>query len=44
VRVLWRTLLAPLVQYVFAIVLLMCVACAAFGTAIRRLAFEGNPI
>jgi hypothetical protein len=43
-RVLWRTLFAPLVQYVFAIVVLMCVASAAFATAIKRLALEGNQV
>jgi len=35
-RVLWRTLLEPFVAYAFALVVLMCVACAAFGTALNH--------
>jgi hypothetical protein len=38
-RVLWRTLLAPVVPYAFALVLLMCAACAIFGTALNHLVF-----
>jgi hypothetical protein len=38
-RILWRTLAAPLVPYLFAVVMLMCLACAAVGTALNRLAF-----
>ena len=40
-RVLWRTLVEPLVAYAFALVVLMCLACAAFGTALNRVVFEG---
>lgn len=38
-RILWRTLVAPFVPYVFMVVVLMCLACAAFGTALNRAAF-----
>ena len=38
-RVLWRALGEPLVPYAFAVVALMCLACAAFGTALNRVAF-----
>lgn len=38
-RVLWRTVLEPFVAYAFAIVVLMCLACAAFATTLNRLAF-----
>ena len=39
VRVLWRALVAPVVPYAFGLVLLMCVACAIFGTALNHLVF-----
>jgi hypothetical protein len=39
VRVLWRSLLAPVVPYAFGLVFLMCVACAVFGTALNHLVF-----
>ena len=39
VRVLWRTLLAPVVPYAFALITLMCAACAVFGTALNHLVF-----
>jgi hypothetical protein len=39
VRVLWNALLAPIVPYAFGLVLLMCVACAVFGTALNHLVF-----
>jgi hypothetical protein len=39
VRVLWRTLLAPVVPYALGLVFLMCVACAVFGTALNHLVF-----
>jgi hypothetical protein len=39
VRVLWNALLAPVVPYAFGLVLLMCVACAVFGTALNHLVF-----
>jgi hypothetical protein len=35
-RVLWRTLVEPFVACVFALVALMCLACAAFGTALTH--------
>jgi hypothetical protein len=38
-RVLWRSLLAPVVPYAFGLVLLMCLACAIFGTALNHLVF-----
>ncbi|MEO8260886.1 MAG: hypothetical protein ABI868_26305 [Acidobacteriota bacterium] len=40
VRVIWRVLFEPVAFYAFAIVLLMWVACAAFGTALGRVVFE----
>jgi len=39
VRVLWNALLAPVVPYAFGLVLLMCAACAVFGTALNHLVF-----
>lgn len=39
-RALWRALGAPLVPYVFVVVMLMAVACVTFGTALNRVAFE----
>jgi hypothetical protein len=39
VRIMWRALAAPLVPYLFALVMAMCLACAAFGTALNRAAF-----
>ena len=38
-RVLWRALLAPVVPYAFALVLLMSLACAVFGTVLNHLVF-----
>ena len=38
VRVLWRTVLEPLIAYAFSIVVLMGLACAAGATALNRLA------
>jgi hypothetical protein len=38
-RALWRALGAPLVPYVFVVVMLMGVACVTFGTALNRVAF-----
>ena len=38
VRVLWRALGEPFVPYAFALVMLMCLACAAFATALNRVA------
>jgi hypothetical protein len=39
-RVLWRALIEPLVVYAFGLVVLMCLACAAFGTALNHVAFR----
>jgi hypothetical protein len=39
VRVLWRTLLAPVVPWAFALITLMGAACAVFGTALNHLVF-----
>jgi hypothetical protein len=39
-RVVWRALIEPLAVYAFVLVALMCVACAAFGTALDRVAFD----
>ena len=40
VRVIWRVLFEPVAVYAFAIVLLMWLACAAFGAALTRVVFE----
>jgi hypothetical protein len=37
--VLWRALFEPLVPYVFGLVVLMCLACATFGSALNHVAF-----
>src|SRR5947207_3274214 len=34
-RILWRTLVEPIVPYAFALVMLMCLASAAFATALN---------
>ena len=39
-RVVWRALIEPLVVYAFVLVVLMCLACAAFGTALNHVAFR----
>ena len=39
-RVLWRALVEPLLVYAFGLVVLMCLACAAFGTALNHVAFR----
>ena len=39
VRVLWRTIVAPVVPYAFGLITLMCAACAVFGTALNHLVF-----
>ena len=39
VRVVWRTLLAPVVPWAFGLITLMCAACAVFGTALNHLVF-----
>jgi hypothetical protein len=37
--VLWRALFEPFVPYAFGVVALMCLACAAFATALNHVAF-----
>jgi hypothetical protein len=37
-QILWRSLLQPIVVYAFAVALAMCLACAAFGAALTRVA------
>ena len=37
--VLWRALLEPFVACVFALAVLMCLACVAFGAALNRVVF-----
>lgn len=39
-RVLWRALVEPLLVYAFGLVVLMCLACAAFGTALNHVVFR----
>ena len=39
-RVVWRVLIEPLAVYAFVWVVLMCLACAAFGTALNHVAFR----
>lgn len=39
-QVVWRVLLEPFVAYLFGLVALMCLACAAFAAALNRVAFE----
>ena len=39
-RVVWRALVEPLLVYAFGLVVLMCLACAAFGTALNHLVFR----
>lgn len=39
-RVIWRVLVQPVVVYAFVLVLLMWLACAAFGAALTRVVFE----
>ena len=38
-QALWRTLFEPFVKYLFALVVMMGLACAAFGSALSRIAF-----
>jgi hypothetical protein len=38
--VIWRTLIEPLLGYVFGLVVLMCLACAVFGAALNYLFLE----
>jgi hypothetical protein len=39
-RVLWRTMVEPFLFYAFGIVILMCLACAAFGAALSYVFLE----
>lgn len=39
-RVLWRTIVEPFLAYAFGIVVLMCLACAAFGVALTYVFVE----
>jgi hypothetical protein len=39
--VIWRGLLQPLVNWALVFVVVMCVACMAFGTALSRIALGG---
>jgi hypothetical protein len=39
-RVVWRALIEPLLVYAFGLVVLMCLACAAFGTALNHVVFR----
>ena len=40
--ILWRTSLKPIVCVVFALVIVLCGACAACGTVLRRVALGGT--
>jgi hypothetical protein len=39
-QIVWRVLVQPFVAYLFGLVALMCVACAAFGAALNRVVLE----
>jgi uncharacterized protein YgbK (DUF1537 family) len=39
-RAVWRALVEPLLVYAFGLVVLMCLACAAFGTALNHVVFR----
>ena len=39
-RVLWRTMIEPFLAYAFVIVVIMCLACAAFGAALSYVFVE----
>ena len=39
-RVLWRTIVEPFLVYAFVIVVIMCLACAAFGAALSYVFVE----
>lgn len=39
-RVLWQTMIQPFLLYAFAVVVLMCIACAAFGAALGYVFLE----
>ena len=38
-RVVWHAVIEPLAVYAFALVVVMCLACVAFGTALSHVAF-----
>jgi hypothetical protein len=38
--VIWRTIIEPLLGYVVGLVVIMCLACAAFGAALNYLFLE----
>jgi len=38
-RIVWHAVIEPLAVYAFAVVVLMCLACVAFGTALSHVAF-----
>ena len=40
-RILWRVIVEPVIGYVVLFVVVMCVACLAFGTALNRVALGG---
>ena len=39
-RVLWQTMIQPFLLYAFGVVVLMCIACAAFGAALGYVFLE----
>ena len=39
-RILWRTLIEPFLFYALGLIVLMCLACAAFGTALNYVFLE----
>jgi len=39
-RVMWRTLIEPFLTYVAVVIVLMCLACAAFGAALNYIFLE----
>jgi hypothetical protein len=39
-RVIWRTMVEPFLMYAFGVVVLMCLACAAFGAALSYVFVE----
>ena len=38
--IVWRTLIQPFMVYAFGLIVLMCLACAAFGTALNYVFLE----
>ena len=39
-RVVWRAVIEPFAVYAFGLIVLMCLACALFGTALNHVAFR----